>query len=190
MQPIASPDRMTPPESTAPALSGCGFAIDFLLVRPGRPRYPVFVHRAAALLHASFRPRLATTPLRFANPSPPSGWMKDFHLQTVDHAQHTVNGSRGGPPDDRLREAIQDHARGPGLLRRFARNDGFGNYTIYCPPLIDSVEPVMAPASSEARKTTARAISSGSPKRPIGISGRMDFSSTSFGTACTISVLI
>src|SRR5947207_5048010 len=66
------------------------FAIDFLLVRPGRPRYPMFVHQATALLHASFRPRLATTPLRFANPSPPSGWIKDFHLQTTDHARHTL----------------------------------------------------------------------------------------------------
>jgi hypothetical protein len=36
-----------------------------------------------------FRPRLATTPLRFANPSPPSGWVKDLHLQAVDHARHT-----------------------------------------------------------------------------------------------------
>src|SRR5450631_512555 len=44
------------------------FAIELPLVRPGRPRYPVLVHKAAALLHASFRPRLATTPLRFANP--------------------------------------------------------------------------------------------------------------------------
>src|SRR5467141_4110484 len=66
------------------------FAISCSLVRPGRPRYPVFVHRAAALLHASFRPRLATTPLRFANPSPPSGWIEDFHLQAVDHARHTT----------------------------------------------------------------------------------------------------
>ena len=60
----------------------------------------------------------------------------------------------------------------------------------YCPPLADSVEPVIRPASSEARNTTQRAISSGSPSRPIGISGRMFFSSTSFGTACTISVLM
>src|SRR5450631_3425608 len=65
------------------------FAIELPLVRPGRPRYPVLVHKAAALLHASFRPRLATTPLRFANPSPPSGWVKDLHLQAVDHARHT-----------------------------------------------------------------------------------------------------
>jgi hypothetical protein len=65
------------------------FAITCSLVRPGRPRYPVLVHRAAVLLHASFRPRLAATPLRFANPSPPSGRVKDFHLQAVDHARHT-----------------------------------------------------------------------------------------------------
>ena len=35
--------------------------------------HPVLVHRLAFLLRASFRPRLATTPLRFANSSPPSG---------------------------------------------------------------------------------------------------------------------
>jgi hypothetical protein len=32
------------------------------------------------------------TPLRFANPSPPSGWIEDFHLQAVDHARHTKKG--------------------------------------------------------------------------------------------------
>src|SRR6185437_2623564 len=63
-------------------------------------------------------------------------------------------------------------------------------YAKYCPPLAVSVEPVISPASSEARNTTQRAISSGSPRRPIGISGRIDFSKTSFGTACTISVLM
>jgi hypothetical protein len=36
------------------------------------------------LLHASFRPRLATTPLRFAITSPPSGCEEDFHLQAVE----------------------------------------------------------------------------------------------------------
>src|SRR5271165_5262506 len=30
-----------------------------------------------------------TTPLRFAIPSPPSGWEEDFHLQAVEHARHT-----------------------------------------------------------------------------------------------------
>src|SRR5579859_1474860 len=60
---------------------------------PARPRrqasYPVLVHRRTPLLHASFRPRLTTTPLRFANPSPPSGWIRDSHPPTVEHARHT-----------------------------------------------------------------------------------------------------
>src|SRR5258708_3180189 len=29
-------------------------------------------------------------PLRFANPSPPSGWVEDFHFLAAGHAQHTV----------------------------------------------------------------------------------------------------
>ncbi len=80
-----------PPDLPPRSLMTVDFAITCSLVRPGRPRYPVLVHRAAALLHASFRPRLAATPLRFANPSPPSGWMEDSHLQAVDHARHTRN---------------------------------------------------------------------------------------------------
>src|SRR5262249_2770900 len=67
------------------------FAIIASLCRTERPRYPVLAHRAAALLHAFFKPRLATTPLRFANPSPPSGWIEDFHLQAVVHTRHTKN---------------------------------------------------------------------------------------------------
>jgi hypothetical protein len=78
-----------PPDLPPRPLMTVDFAIACSLVRPGRPRYPVFVHRAATLLHASFRRHLATTPLRFANPSPPSGWIEDFHLQAVDHARHT-----------------------------------------------------------------------------------------------------
>src|ERR1700688_1047685 len=65
-----------------------------------------------------------------------------------------------------------------------------GRHTMYCPPFTVRVDPVMKPASSVARKTTLRAISSGSPRRLTGINGRMLFSSTSFGTACTISVLM
>ena len=79
-----------PPDLPPRSLMTMDFAISCSLVRPGRPRYPVLVHRAAALLHASFRPRLATTPLRFANPSPPSGWIEDSHLQAVVHARHTT----------------------------------------------------------------------------------------------------
>src|ERR1700736_284618 len=78
-----------PPDLPPRPLMTVDFAITCSLVRPGRPRYPVFVHRAAALLHAFFRPRLAVTPLRFASPSPSSGWTEDFHLQAVVHTRHT-----------------------------------------------------------------------------------------------------
>jgi hypothetical protein len=83
-----------PPDLPPRSLMTVDFAITCSLVRPGRPRYPVLVHQAAALLHASSRPRLATTPLRFANPSPSSGWIEDLHLQAVDHARHTSLGPR------------------------------------------------------------------------------------------------
>ena len=93
-------DRLpcTPGGFTPPPLMTMDFAITCSLVRSGRPRYPVFVHRAASLLHASFRPHLVVTPLRFANPSPPSGWVKDFHLQAVDHARHTRETPTGKAP--------------------------------------------------------------------------------------------
>jgi hypothetical protein len=51
---------------------------------------PVLVHRLVRLLHASFRPRLGTTPLRFAMTSPPSGCQRDFHPRAVEHARHTT----------------------------------------------------------------------------------------------------
>jgi hypothetical protein len=50
---------------------------------------PVLVHRLVRLLHASFRPSVTGTPLRFAITSPPSGCEKDFHLRAVEHARHT-----------------------------------------------------------------------------------------------------
>src|SRR2546425_10747128 len=64
------------------------FAKEGLLVQRWR-LYPVFVHRLALLLRASFGPSVAGTPLRFANPSPPSGWVEDFHFLAAGHAQHT-----------------------------------------------------------------------------------------------------
>src|ERR1035437_2859019 len=76
---------------------------------PTRPRalasYPILVHRHTPLLHASFRPRLATTPLRFANPSPPSGWIRDLHPQTVEHARHTMT-DRVALAAKRIKEAL------------------------------------------------------------------------------------
>jgi hypothetical protein len=51
--------------------------------------YPIPVRQAATLLHASFRRRLTAPPLRFANPSPPSSWMRDSHPQVDKHAWQT-----------------------------------------------------------------------------------------------------
>src|SRR5262245_7137615 len=86
------------------------FAISCSLVRPGRPRYPVLVHQAAVLLHAFFRPHLAMTPLRFANPSPSSGWIEDFHLQAVVHTRHTAKSPA-------LRPGLYGNALASRLLR-------------------------------------------------------------------------
>ena len=78
-----------PPDLPPVPLMDMGFAVICQLTRHRRPRHPVFVHRLAPLLHASFRPRLTTTPLRFAMTSPPSGCQRDFHPQAVEHARHT-----------------------------------------------------------------------------------------------------
>src|SRR5207248_8018404 len=61
-----------PPDLPPVPLMDMGFAISCLLARHRRPHHPVLVHRPACLLHASFRPHLAVTPLRFAITSPPS----------------------------------------------------------------------------------------------------------------------
>jgi hypothetical protein len=79
-----------PPDLPPVPLMDMGFPILCSLARHRRPRHPVFVHRPACLLHASFRPHLAVTPLRFAITSPPSGCEEDFHLQAVEHARRTI----------------------------------------------------------------------------------------------------
>src|SRR5664279_5213602 len=86
-----------PPDLPPADLMDVGFAAFRPLARCRRPHHPVLVHRLAPLLHASFRPRLTTTPLRFAIPSPPSGWEEDFHLPAVEHARHTKKGRRTNP---------------------------------------------------------------------------------------------
>jgi len=62
----------------------------FRSTRPtGTAYYPISVRRAAILLDASFRRRVTETPLRFANPSPPSSWIRDLHPSVVKHAWQT-----------------------------------------------------------------------------------------------------
>ena len=78
-----------PPDLPPVCLVEVGFAVLCQLAPHRRPHHPVLVHRLAPLIHASFRPRLATTPLRFSSPSPPPGWAGDFHPQAVEHVRHT-----------------------------------------------------------------------------------------------------
>src|ERR1700747_1261710 len=37
------------------------------------------------------------SPCVVANPSPPSGWAEDFHLQATEHVQHTTKSLRDSP---------------------------------------------------------------------------------------------
>ncbi len=55
-----------PPDLPPVPLMDTDFASRCPLVRHRRPYHPVLVHRPACLLHASFRPHLTVTPLRFA----------------------------------------------------------------------------------------------------------------------------
>src|SRR4051812_1313581 len=84
-----------PPDLQPQALDGWGLR-GKSSARPTRAAsYPVSVRQVAASLHASFRPRLAATPLRFARTSPPSGCAGDLHPQAVEHARHTTKPLRG-----------------------------------------------------------------------------------------------
>ena len=123
-----------PPDLPPRSLMTVDFAITCSLVRSGRPRYPVLVHRAAALLHAFFRPHLAMTPLRFANPSPSSGWIKDFHLQAVVHTRHTSQRvARMRAPDERnsARAEMTGSACPPQQPRWARRKSAFAHPTNY-----------------------------------------------------------
>src|SRR3954449_12141859 len=87
-----------PPDLQPQALDGYGLR-DQLSARPTwAASYPVSVRQVAASLHASFGPRLAATPLRFARTSPPSGCAGDLHPQAVEHARHTTKPLRGRFP--------------------------------------------------------------------------------------------
>src|SRR5436305_14921516 len=80
-----------PPDLQPQALDGYGLRGKSSARPAWAASYPVSVRQVAILLHASFRPRLAATPLRFANTSPPSGCVGDLHPQAVEHARHTTN---------------------------------------------------------------------------------------------------
>jgi hypothetical protein len=59
----------------------------------GSLRCQVLAHIPFAKFAKSLRPRLAASvisPLRFADPSPPSSWVEGLHLQAVEHVRHTT----------------------------------------------------------------------------------------------------
>jgi hypothetical protein len=68
-----------PPDLQPQALDGYGLRGQLSARPTWAASYPISVRQVAALLHASFRPRLAATPLRFARTSPPSGCAGDLH---------------------------------------------------------------------------------------------------------------
>ena len=78
-----------PPDLHSALLMDMGFVAICQLARSPPASNPVLVHQLACLLRASFRPRLATRPLRFAITSRPSRCEEDLHLQAIDHARHT-----------------------------------------------------------------------------------------------------
>ena len=68
-----------------------GNHMDELTLRPPNvDSYPVSVRQVAVLFHASSRPRLTATPLRFPSTSLPSSCAEDLHLLAVKHARHTT----------------------------------------------------------------------------------------------------
>src|SRR5713226_5493904 len=85
---LTSPPSITPACRTS-AFDGYGLRGHM----PARPALyasdPVFVHRLASLLRASFRLHLTVMPLRFAITSRPSRCEEDLHLLADKHARHT-----------------------------------------------------------------------------------------------------
>ena len=120
-----------PTDSPPALLMDVDFAVACQLVRRRRPYHPVLVHRPASLLHASFRPRLTATPLRFAITSPPSGFEEDLNLQAVEHARRTKQSAgsqrsgrvkRCGFSDNRLGITGPRRRKSAKALRRLFRN--------------------------------------------------------------------
>jgi hypothetical protein len=78
-----------------------GFAVLGPLPRHRRPpiRFLFIGSRlCSTLLSGPASRRVLFSPLRFANPSSPSDWVEDLHLQAVVHARHTKKENRAGWP--------------------------------------------------------------------------------------------
>src|SRR6266852_1976070 len=83
--------RCTTAGSTLCTLDGYGLR-DTLPARPAlapRIRFLFIGSHLCSTLPSD--PASRRQPLRFTNPSPPSGWVEDFHLRAIEHARHTTN---------------------------------------------------------------------------------------------------
>src|SRR3984893_14970535 len=82
--------RCTTAGSTLRALDGCGLR-DTLPARPALTPPVRFLFIGSHLCSTlPSDPASRRQPLRFTNPSPPSGWVEDFHLRAIEHARHTT----------------------------------------------------------------------------------------------------
>src|SRR6267142_2277272 len=93
------------------SLMDMDFAVSGPLVR--RPRLVPDVcpsTRTFAVRFLQTSPR-GDSPCVIANPSPPSGWVEDFHLQATEHAQHTTKPLRDSPLRGGLRRERGDRGR-------------------------------------------------------------------------------
>ena len=78
-------------------LMDVGFAIICPLARHRRPHIQFLSIGSRVCSTLLSDPASRLTPLRFANPSPPSGWEEDFHLQAIEHARHNRHRGSGRP---------------------------------------------------------------------------------------------
>src|SRR6516225_7457147 len=98
--------RCTTAGSTLRVLDEYGLR-DQLPARPTlAPRIPFLFIGSHLCSTLPSDPASRRQPLRFTNPSPPSGWVEDFHLRAIEHARHTTK------PGDR-RRSWRSQGRGP-----------------------------------------------------------------------------
>ncbi len=82
--------RASSPNLRFTPLMDMGFAVSRPLARRSRLLSGFCPStRTFALRFLQTSPR-GDSPCVLANPSPPSGWVEDFHLQAAEHAQHTT----------------------------------------------------------------------------------------------------
>src|SRR5262245_59352938 len=85
------------------------FAVSWPLVRRSRLIFDFCPSTRTFALRFLQTPPRGDSPCVLANPSPPSGWVEDFHLQAAEHAQHTTKRSaqhQHSPPLNQSRHSL------------------------------------------------------------------------------------